>query len=88
MAAEKNEIRLIVVTTAGDVDQEFNLHEPLEVAFNKALQEVGGEGSRDQFALEYKDSVLDLSHTIGDLARELGWTDGTQIELVPRPVVV
>lgn len=85
----KDEIRLIVVTTAGDVDHEFKLDEPLEIVFNKALHEVGGEGKRDQFALEYHDVVLsDLSRTIGDFAEELGWTDGTQLDLVPKPVVV
>lgn len=86
---EKNTIRLVVVTTADDVDDEFNLHQPLQVVFNRALHEVGGEANRDQFALEYNDLELsDLSRKIGDLAAELGWTDGTQLDLVPKPVVV
>jgi hypothetical protein len=85
----KNTIKLVVVTTAEDVDDEFNLHQPLQVVFNKALHEVGGEGKQDQFVLEYNDVALsDLSRKIGDLAEELGWSDGTQLDLVPKPVVV
>jgi hypothetical protein len=82
-------IRLVVVTTAGDVDQEFRLDQPLEVVFDRALREVGGERNRDQFELEYKDAALsDLARRIGDYAAEFGWTNGTQLELVPKPVVV
>jgi len=85
----KDEIRLIVVTTAGDIDDEFKLDRPLEHVFDKALREVGGEGDRDQFALEYHDAVLsNLSRTIGHFVKELDWTDGTQLEFVPKPVVV
>ena len=85
----QDNIRLIVVTTADDVDEEFNRNQPLQVLFTKALHEVGGEGNRDQFALEYNDVELsDLSRKIGDVAEELGWVDGTQLELVPKPVVV
>lgn len=83
-----NKIRLVVVTTADDIDDEFNLHQPLDVVFKRALRKVGGEGSPDQFALEFNDAPLDASRKIGDLAGELGWTDGTQLELVPKPVVV
>lgn len=84
-----NTIHLVVVTTADDVDDEFNVNQPLQVLFNKALQEVGGQGNQDQFALEFNDIELsDLSRKIGDLAAELGWSDGTQLDLVPKPVVV
>lgn len=84
-----NTIRIVVVTTAGDVDDEFNLNQPLRVVFNRALHEVGGEGNRDQFALEYNDVDLsDLSRKISDLAEEFGWADGVVLDLVPKPVVV
>lgn len=89
MADLHGEIRLVVVTTAGDVDQEFGVDQPLEVVFDRALREVGGERNRDQFELEYHDTALtDLSGPVGDYAREFGWTNGTQLELVPKPVVV
>ena len=89
MASSKHTIHLIVVTTAGDVDDEFNVNQPLQVLFNLALHEVGGEGNRDQFTLEFNDVALsDLSRKIGDVAEELGWVDGTHLDLVPTPVVV
>lgn len=89
MPDHQGAIRLVVVTTAGDVDQEFRLDQPLEVVFDQALREVGGERNRDQFELEYNDAALsDLHRPIGDYARELGWINGTKLELVPKPVVV
>lgn len=89
MAASNGKIRLIIVTTADDVDEEFNRHQPLRVVFNRALREVGGASNRDQFALEYDDVELsDLSRAIGDFVDELGWIDGTRLEFVPKPVVV
>ena len=39
-------IRLIVVTTAGDIDDKFRLDQPLQVVFDKALREVGGNEIR------------------------------------------
>lgn len=84
-----NTIRLIIVTTAEDVDDEFNVNQPLRVLFNRALQAVGGQGDRDQFSLEFDDTDLtDLDRKIGDWAEQFGWDDGTAIELVPKPVVV
>lgn len=84
-----NKIRLVVVTTAEDVEDEFNLNQPLRVLFNRALQAVGGEGNKDQFGLEFNDiELVDFSRKIGDLVEELGWVDGTHLELVPKPVVV
>lgn len=89
MPKPDNTIHLIVVTTADDVDDEFNVNQPLQVLFNKALREVGGEPNRDQFALEFNDIVLsDLTRKIGDAAQEYGWVDGATLELVPKPVVV
>lgn len=89
MTPPQNHLRLVVVTTADDLDEEFNLNQPLQVLFNRALHTVGGQGSRDQFTLEYDDTELtDLNRTVGDWARQLGWTDGSVIELVPKPVVV
>jgi hypothetical protein len=55
-------IRLVVVTTAGDIDDKFRLDQSLQVVFGKALREIGGERNPDQFALEYPDVALaDLS---------------------------
>jgi hypothetical protein len=89
MPGPQGTIRLVVVTTAGDIDEEFRLDQPLEVVFDRALHEVGGERNRDQFELEYNDVALtDLPRLIGDFAREFNWANGTQLELVPKPVVV
>lgn len=81
-------IRLTVVTTGEDLNERFNVNQPLHVVFNRALQAVGGGANRDQFTLEYNNQPLNLDRRIEDYVAELGWTDGTTLELVPRPEVV
>lgn len=82
-------IEIEVVTTADDLDEQFNKHEPLRPVFEKALTLVGGHSNADQFALEYNNEPLtDLDRTIGDYATELGWGERVELELVPKPVVV
>jgi hypothetical protein len=82
-------IEIVVVTTADDLDERFNTHEPLRVVFEKSLTLVGGHGNPDQFTLEYDNEPLaDLNRTIGDYAAELGWDERVELELVPKPVVV
>jgi hypothetical protein len=82
-------IEIAVVTTADDLDERFNTHEPFRVVFEKSLTLVGGHNNPDQFTLEYNNEPLsDLDRTIGDYAAELGWGDRVELELVPKPVVV
>jgi hypothetical protein len=84
-----NFIHVIVVTTADDLDDRFNRHEPLRAVFERALALVGGQSQPDQFVLEYNDEPLtDLNRTLGELAESLGWGDEVELELVPNPVVV
>lgn len=84
-----NFIQVVVVTTADDLDERFNKHEPLRVVFERALSLVGGHANPDQFALEYNDQVLtELSRSLGDYGAELGWAKRVELELVPNPVVV
>jgi hypothetical protein len=79
---------IVVVTTAEDLDETFNAHQPLRVVFERALTLVGGHGQPDQFTLQYNDQPLALDRTIGELAAELGWPHRVELELVPKPVVV
>ena len=82
-------IQIEVVTTADDLDERFNTHEPLRVVFERSLTLVGGHGNPDQFTLEYENEPLtDLDRTIGDYASQLGWGEQVELELVPKPVVV
>jgi hypothetical protein len=78
-----------VITTAGDLDRTFPDHDHLKVVFDAALELVGGEGDADQYVLEYENEPLeDLHRTIGEWAKQLGWGERVQLELVPKPVVV
>lgn len=85
---ESHFIELKVVTTGDDVEERFNVNQPLQVVFNRALQSVGGGANRDQFSLEYQDQPLDLGRRIRDYVDQFGWKDGTVLELVPRPEVI
>lgn len=86
--AVDKDITLTVVTTGEDITESFNVNQPLKVVFNRALHAVGGGANRDQFTLEFNDQPLDLERKIKDYVVELGWSDGTVLELVPRPEVV
>lgn len=81
-------ITLRVATTSGDFEDDFNHNQPLRVVFNRALTEIGGGVDRGAFSLEYEDDSLDLDRPIGDYVTELGWADGTILELIPAPVVI
>jgi hypothetical protein len=81
-------ITLKVVTTGEDIEERFNVNQPLKVVFNRALQAVGGGSNRDQFTLEFQGQALDLDRKIEDYVAQFGWTDGTTLSLVPRPEVV
>jgi hypothetical protein len=85
----RRSIKIVVITTAEDLDRRFDLDEPLRNVFERALKLVGGSGQADQFTLEYRDQPLtELDRKLGDLARELGWRKHVELELVPKPVVV
>jgi hypothetical protein len=82
-------LHIIVITSAKDLNDHFELTDPLQVVFDQALALVGGEANPEQFALEYGNEVLgDLSRTIGDWADQLGWEKKVELELVPAPEVI
>lgn len=81
-------MNLTVTTTGEDLEERFNVQEPVEVVFNRALTKIGGSANRDQFTLEYQDQPLDLRRRIADYAQLFGWTDSATLDLVPRPEVI
>lgn len=88
-ATRKNAINITVITTADDLEDDFNEHQPLRVVFERALTLVGGHGQADQFSLTYNDVELtDLDRPISEFATEHGWGDDVELELVPKPIVV
>lgn len=86
--ANDNFITITVTTTGEDLDERFNVHEPMQVVFNRALQAVGGGANRDLFTLEYDNQPLDLNRRIADYAAQFGWGERVELELVPRPEVI
>lgn len=86
--ANDNFITIQVTTTGEDLGDRFNLHEPMQVVFNRALQAVGGGANRELFTLEFDNQPLDLGRRIGDYASQFGWGERVELELVPRPEVI
>jgi hypothetical protein len=84
----KNEIRLIVITTGEDVEDSFNIHEPLRVVKMRAITKEQPGANPDLFHLEFNDQVLDETRKIEDYIQQFGWIDGTTLELVSQPEVV
>lgn len=81
-------IEVTVITTGEDPTERFNVNQPLQVVFNRALQEVNGGANRDQFTLEFEDQPLELGRKIQEFVEQFGWLDGVVLELVPRPEVI
>ena len=85
----KKDFHVLVVTTADDLEDDFDKHETLQVVFDRAVALVGGQGQPDQFSLEYKDQpVTELTRTLKDASKDLGFGQDVEFELVPKPVVV
>ncbi len=84
----KNKIRLIVVTTGEDYEDDFNIHQPLRVVKNNTLAHVQPGANPDLFHLEYNDQPLDEGRKIEEYIQEYGWIDGTELELVSQPEVI
>jgi len=83
-----NFIRLNVVTTGEDLEDKFNIHQPLGVVKERALQGLPPGTNRDLFSLEYQGQPLDDSRRIEEYITQFGWQDGATLELVPRPEVI
>jgi hypothetical protein len=85
----KEKFDITVITSAGDLEAEFNGEEPLKAVFERALALVGASSQPDQFTLEYENQQLtDLQEKIEDAAKRLGWTQRVELELVPHPEVI
>ena len=84
----KNKIRLVVVTTGEDIEEEFNINEPLRVVKMRALAKEQPGANPELFHLEFNDQTLDDSMKIEDYIQQYGWADGTVLELVSQPEVV
>ena len=84
----KNKIRLVVVTTGEDIEEEFNINEPLRVVKMRALAKEQPGANPELFHLEFNDQTLDDGTKIEDYIQQYGWIDGTVLELVSQPEVV
>lgn len=83
------QIKIVVITSAEDLEEDFNTQQPLQVVFNRAMALVGGQEQSNQFTLEFDNQTLeDLHAKLGDLAERYGWGDSVELELVPRPEVI
>lgn len=81
-------IQLIVVTTGEDIDEKFNVNEPIQVVKAHAMHGLPPGSNPNDFVLEYEDQPLDDHNKIKDYIDQFGWQDGTVLELVPRPTVI
>lgn len=83
-----NFIRLIIVTTGEDVDERFNINQPMQAVKARSLQGLPPGSNSNDFALEYEEQSLEDQKKIEDYIGQYGWQDGTVLELVPRPIVI
>lgn len=81
-------IRITVITTGEDLDDSFNVNQPMTVVFNRALESVGGGSHRNQFSLMFEGTELRLDQKIADAVAQYGWGETVELELVPKPEVI
>ncbi len=84
----KNKIRLVVVTAGEDIEEEFNINEPLRAVKMRALAKEQPGANPELFHLEFNDQTLDDGTKLEDYIQQYGWIDGTTLELVSQPEVV
>ena len=83
-----NFINLTVVTTGEDLNERFNVHEPIHVVKARAMHGLPPGTNPDEFVLEFEGQPLDGTKKISDYIEQFGWQDGTVLELRPVPIVV
>lgn len=83
-----NFIRLIVVTTGEDIDEQFNINQPIQAVKARALHGLPPGSNPNDFVLEFEEHPLEDQKKIQEYIAQYGWEDGTVLELVPRPVVI
>ena len=83
-----NFIILIIITPGEDVEDKFNVNQPIRVVKHRALKGMPPGTNPDLFSLEYNDQALQDERKIKSYIEEFGWEDGTVLELVPHPEVI
>lgn len=83
-----NFIRLVIVTTGEDLDEKFNVNQPIQAIKARALQGLPPGSNPDEFILEFDGQPLDNHTKISEYVAQYGWQNGTILELRPVPVVI
>jgi hypothetical protein len=75
-------INLTIITIGDDLEERFNVNQPLQAIKARALPQGANPNN---FDLEYNDQPLDTTKKIEFYVEQFGWTDGTILELEPKP---
>ena len=63
-----NQIHVIFSTTAGDLEEDFSIHQPLHALKREVMGRLKLDPSQaDQFVVSFNGNILDESKTLGDL---------------------
>lgn len=81
-------ITLVIITPGEDIEDQFNVNQPIRAVKHRALQGMPPGTDPNLFILEYNDQTLDEERKIKSYIEEFGWEDETVLELVPRPEVI
>lgn len=65
---ENNRVKLVFSTTAGDLEDNFSLNQPLDALMREVMGRLKLDPSQaDKFVITYQGNILDGKKTLGDL---------------------
>lgn len=81
-------IRICVNTTKSDIEQEFNVEQPIHTVKQAAIVGQFDPSQKDKYHLKYQNEVLDESKKIEAYVGQFGWEDGVclDLETLPAPI--
>lgn len=81
-------IRICVNTTKSDIEQEFNVEQPILTVKQAAIVGQFDPSQKDKYHLKYENEVLDEGRKIEFYAEKFGWKDGVclDLETLPAPI--
>lgn len=83
MSTDKK-LRICVTTTKSDIDEEFNVEQPIRAVKTAALTDQFNPSEKDEYTLAYQEEELEDGKKVEFYAEKFGWEDGVCLDLKKR----
>lgn len=79
-----NKLRICVTTTKSDIDEEFNVEQPIRAVKMAALKNQFDPSEQDEYTLVFGGEDLEDDKKIESYAHEFDWEDKVDLDLEKR----